>query len=710
MDAGRWIPSAVICLAVVSLCVPVYAQESRLAPVVVEADAPAGLSQRPLSHLEGRWLDQPVSATVIGAEQIKGSASARLVDALRFDASVDSNYTPIGYYEGFQIRGFPIDPILGIRVNGVPVVGESPMSLDNKQGVELLRGPAGAAMGTSGGLINLLTKRPDNVRELGLRWSERASLGSTLDLGVRTESGGWRLNASADRFRPYAKGADGDGQMVSLSLDRALTAGGRLELDFEVQRKSQITQPGSQLLGGTALPPINPETVLGLQSWSKPVVFESLFAMARYKGELESGWRFTTTGSVHQVKTDDRSSFPYGCSTAAGVALTYFCSNGNYDLGDFRSLNETRRTSSLDTVFQRSATLGGSRHDLSLGTGLIHRITQMPRYSYESAGTTGNVFSGIGSGTETVSYSNVFDQEVAQFFLRAADAIALNAQDRLELSTRWVRHEEGFRSEFPYYTSVSWNKSATYRSLSSLSYQHKNSETFSQWVSYRQDLEAGVRAPLSASNNGSVLAPRLLESVEWGAKRVGATGLQASATLFYSWRPYNFRNDTSLSTSAGSYVQRGTESRTGLELGAAGPLSRRTESQFSVTFMDSNTSGTGNSLFEGKQALNTPRVRASSFLAYRIPSYEQFQATAGWIFTGRRPAARDNSVYVPSYNRVDLGLQYQEKTRWGMSSYRLTLENAFDARYWRDAAEFLGDAYLTPGAPRLLRASATIAF
>ncbi|MEY4083104.1 MAG: hypothetical protein RL483_473, partial [Pseudomonadota bacterium] len=279
---------------------PVHGQT--LLPEVRVESTVVGTQAQPLSLLgsffQGDWLDQPVSATTIDEDAIKNSGSSRLTDLLRLDSSVDPNYSPIGYYENFQIRGFPVDPVLGMRVNGVPIVGEAPISMDNKQRVEVLRGPAGAlvGMGGSGGLINLLTKRPDNIREAGLRVEQRESLGLTADIGIADGGGqGWRLNASADRYRPYAKGADGEGAMVSLAMDQRLSGGDALQVDIEIAHKSQITQPGSQLLGGTALPPINPETVLGLSSWSQPVTFDSIFAMARLQRNLQSGWKMTAT-------------------------------------------------------------------------------------------------------------------------------------------------------------------------------------------------------------------------------------------------------------------------------------------------------------------------------------------------------------------------------------------------------------------------------
>jgi len=42
--------------------------------------------------------------------------------------------------------------------------------------------------------------------------------------------------------------------------------------------------------------------------------------------------------------------------------------------------------------------------------------------------------------------------------------------------------------------------------------------------------------------------------------------------------------------------------------------------------------------------------------------------------------------------------------------FRLSVDNLFDKRYWRDAGEYMGDDYLFQGAPLTARLSATVNF
>ncbi len=718
--------SIAIALALVNtVAVTSSARAQTTLPEVRVESTVVGTQAQPLSLLgsffQGDWLDQPISATTIDEDAIKNSGSSRLTDLLRLDSSVDPNYSPIGYYENFQIRGFPVDPVLGMRVNGVPIVGEAPISMDNKQRVEGLRGPAGAlvGMGSSGGLINLLTKRPDNIREAGLRVEQRESLGLTADIGVADGSGqGWRLNASADRYRPYAKGADGEGAMVSLAMDQRLSGGDSLQVDVEIAHKSQITQPGSQLLGGTTLAPINPETVLGLSSWPQPVTLDSILAMARLQRNLQSGWKMTATGSVHHVKTDDRSSFAWGYWTSTNYGkldYTRFSAGGDFSLWDYRSLNETKRTGFVDLKFDRAIDNRLGLSQLVTGLSVISRVSLMPQYSWLEAKlgvdntAYGNVFSGSWSGNPNFAAVDGLDREslygvaYASSNTRVNDVLNVFAQIR-----QVVSHDEGrITLVTPNYHQSRSNSNF----LPALKISEKITPSWSHSVAYMSDIEAVTIAPVSSANDGEFIAPRKLESIDYTLAFRG-TDYLVSSSVFYSWRPLNFRDDSGTADGVnwGSYIQRGTESRTGLELSLSGALTKRTDAQISATLMTSDTSGTGNPLFEGKEALNTPKFRLNTFVNYRVPGIEGLSANANWLYTGKRPASRDNSVYAPDFHRLDLGLSYVQKTKAGATTYRLAIENVTDERYWRDVAEFLGDAYLTPGAPRLVKASATVSF
>ena len=673
------------------------------------------------------WMNQPLSGQVIDQADMALMGPGRLTDLLRLDSSVEPYYSPVGYYEGFLIRGFAIDPVLGIRVNGVPVVGESRLNMQNKQQVQTLRGPAGAwaGAGTSAGLINLVTERPRDGRELHLTAESRASLGAGIDLGQTGAHGGWRLNAAIDHLRPEARGADGGSGMVSLALDRPLGSRSVLEMDLEYSRHSQRSQPGSQLLGGTVLPPLNPKLVLGGSSWSKPVVFDSLFAMGRLSHNLDSNFKLMGTASLHRVKTDDRSSFPWGCSATTGtLAGTYFCANGDFTLWDYGSLKEKREAAYLAMDGLYTVEQEGLTHNLAFGASYLRRTTRMPNYMWDVADTnnngqldadfsdyadTGNVFTSSWTGGANPSpfFSDVFDQTIEQLALVAHDRVTLRNGDSVAVGGRWVRHEEDLRANFPFYPDVRRSQDQTVF-LPALSYSRKLN-TGKAFAGYRQDLEAGQRAPLSSANYGEVLSPRRMHAYELGLRLQPGQAVAYEATAFYTHRPYNFRRDTGLADPLGRFVQEGKESRLGLELGARGSMGQLLSGWLGLTAMQAKVSGTSQDAINGNHALNTPKLRMNGLLAYKLPALQATQASVVWNYVGRRPATADGRVELPSYHRFDLGLLHERRLGEGTGlSLRFYVENVFDHAYWRDAADFLGDGYLTAGAPRTFKASLTL--
>ncbi|MGI4983128.1 MAG: TonB-dependent receptor plug domain-containing protein, partial [Janthinobacterium lividum] len=109
----------------------------------------AGFDEAPL-------LDTPASVTVVTQEQLADQHAKRLSDIVRNDASVGNAYAPVGYYEGFTIRGFPIDLASAIEINNLAASGEQTFGLENKERVEILKGLAGIESGViaPGGEIN----------------------------------------------------------------------------------------------------------------------------------------------------------------------------------------------------------------------------------------------------------------------------------------------------------------------------------------------------------------------------------------------------------------------------------------------------------------------------------------------------------------------------------------------------------------------------
>lgn len=58
----------------------------------------------------------------------------------------------------------------------------------------------------------------------------------------------------------------------------------------------------------------------------------------------------------------------------------------------------------------------------------------------------------------------------------------------------------------------------------------------------------------------------------------------------------------------------------------------------------------------------------------------------------------------------DVGSRYSTNIEGYDTVFRLTVDNLFDKRYWRDVGAYMGDDYVFQGAPRTARLSATVNF
>ena len=183
--------------------------------------------------------------------------------------------------------------------------------------------------------------------------------------------------------------------------------------------------------------------------------------------------------------------------------------------------------------------------------------------------------------------------------------------------------------------------------------------------------------------------------------------IMLSMAIFQLNKPYEYT--TIDSANYGAFVQRGTQKHTGLELGLAGHLTNHLSIQSSAMAINAVTEGTGDQ-FDGKRAMNVSKFKASTFISYKLPNYEQTSLNGGWLYEGSKYAKRDNSVKVPEYHRFDAGLTQVIKANGTKTTISFYVENLLDKRYWRDVSEYLGDAYLIPGAPRIFRATAKLDF
>jgi len=669
--------------------------------------AVAGFDNAPL-------LDTPASVAVITEARLKDQQARLLSEVLKNDASVGDSYAPVGYYENFVVRGFALNPASSYKINGRTITGEQNVALENKQQVEVLKGLAGLQSGVSepGGLVNYVSKRPENVRSVTVSTNEHGERYLATDIGgwLGTEQQvGVRINLAHEDIRSYVDHADGKRDFASLALDWNISPNALLQLNAEYQDREQRSVPGYQLLGGTEVPRhVSPKDLLAYQSWSNPVGIRSLNLDGLFEYRLNDAWKASFSASRSRVVIDDYSTFAWGCYGAASCANTavpnHFSAEGDYDISDYRSPDDTRSNEEAQAALNGQFDTGFLKHDLTVGTTAFRRLVDRRKSVNEYIGE-GNIYQPSPvlepyDGPLGHTYRRL---DSRQYGLFASDRISFNEQWQTILGGRQVRLDEET------YNKAGDTTRHTQRSvfLPQVALIYKPRPDTSLYASYSKGLSLGGEAAWFSSNADEVLPPTTSRQLEVGIKR-DFQRLSLTAALFQITEDlqYNRPNDDGTTT----FVQQGKQKNLGIELSANGRVTSDLQVSASVAAIRARVSDSGTDDYDGHQAINVPKLRASLHGDYSIPGVPGLALLGGVQYSASKYANREATVKVDDYAVFDVGGRYTTKVGDYATVLRLTVDNLFDKRYWRDVGESAGDGYLFLGAPRTARLSATVNF
>ncbi|MFZ6774480.1 TonB-dependent siderophore receptor [Undibacterium sp. SXout7W] len=649
--------------------------------------------------IETTALDTPFSVNAWSTQQIQDLRIRQTTDAMKYDASVNDAYNAVGYAEQFSIRGFALDNSSSYRKDGFAIPGDASIPLENKERIEILKGISGFQSGfaTPGGIINYVTKRPtaNNLRSISTEISERGTLYGSIDLGGMTsdQQFGYRINAATERLRSYVKGANGERQFISGAIDWHISSKALLQIDLDYQHKSQLSVPGFQLINGTDLPRnVNADLMLNDQPWAKPVDTRDSNLGLRFDYQLNQDWRASVSANQHEFKRNDYTAFPYGCS-AANLYPGY-CANGDYDVYDYRSLNESKSLLGTQLLLNGQLMTGNIGHVLATGVSSSRRRDYFGDYIYDFAGTS-NLFRSVAVAPSTnqpgAASLRRTDKEWSVF---VQDIISLNDAWKLHLGTRRLHIE---RTQ----ASVSGDERSTWVSNAGIVYQPVH--TVSLYASFAQGLEHGGIAPFGTLNQNSMMSPARSKQIEFGGKADIDSHLSISAAIFRIQKPLEYTN------SANVYVQNGEAQHTGLELSAQGKLSSQLTLGASMTALDTTQQDTGNTDIDGKRVLNVPKLKSTVYADYAVSQIKGLSLNTSWQYSGNKAFSVDNKVLVPGYQVFNAGARYVVQMAGTTATLRLNIDNVLDKFYWRDATQSLG-GYIFPGAPRTYKVSAQFDF
>jgi iron complex outermembrane receptor protein len=660
-------------------------------------------------------IETPASVSVLTLTDMQNLRIRSSTDAMKFDASVSESYNAVGYAEQFSIRGFALDNNTGYRKDGLAISGDTQIPLENKERIEILKGIAGlqSGMASAGGIIDYIVKRPtdNDLRSVTVEASERGTLYGAIDVGGRFDDPrfGYRINGALERLRSYIKGADGERKFISGAFDWQLTPQAQLQLDMDYQDKSQVTAPGFQLLDGKNVPTgVRADTMLNNQAWTRPVETRSSNIGLRFAYQFNTDWSTVISANRHSFKRDDYTAFPFGCSSGASYVET-FCANGDFDVYDYRSLGERKAPLAAQALLKGKFATGFLRHQVTFGTSYFERKDErLGNYLYDSSfSDTSNIYTP--RSVDPVSAGGApWPQQ------RSEQERALFAQDIISLSRDWkvhagVRYVQVKRSEFGADGGPDIRLEQNF-ALPNLALVHYLQENVSVYGAVSQGLEHGGIAPFGTTNVDTTLAPSKSKQFELGIKADITRNLQVTAALFEIRRKLEYTDKKrTQAIDDDTFVQDGQARNRGLELSVQGRATPDLTLALSVAALNTNQSDTNVPEFNGKRVPNVAAFKSSLHAAYEVPQMAGLNLNSTWRYSGKKTFNNENSVTVPGYHVIDLGVAYATRIGGQTTILRANVDNALDKFYWRDVTPVLG-GYLFPGAPRTFKLSAQIAF
>jgi iron complex outermembrane receptor protein len=710
--------------AALSAALPLYAgnleseeqtpSPTELATVRVQAKTVVTRNTQSSSFGGGDWKHMPASVSTIDRALLDSRHVRSLSELANNDASLGDSYAPVGYYQNVAIRGFALDTATGYRFNGLSIAGEQRLALENVQQVEILKGEAGLAAGVMapGGLINYVGKRPDEVRSVTLGTDSEGTRYSAIDAGHWiTPRIGLRFNAAWEDSGSYVEHADGRRNFYSLASDWLISERSKLEVDANYQSSAQRSASAYQLLGGDTLPGnVDPKHMLAYQAWQRPVGIDSTNLTALHTYDFTPAWQSRVSASYSRTVIDDNVAFAYGCYYAepcwdGSVPGNYFAPNGDYDIYDYRSPDDTRRNQQLHAELRGRFQTGAISHQITVGGDRYTRTVDRRQ----------NVNEYVGTG-------NIHDNKVPQFtpspLMPGASVRRLDNEqrslfmlDRMQFGSQWqwlaggrfVQLDERARdkrgnlerdskvSRFLPQTALIWNAT----------------EQVNLYASYVRGISLGQEAPFWTNNEGQFLPSVLSTQTELGAKYTPSEAVSFSAALFRISRPFQYAMPDD-SGAGYTFIEQGRQTHTGLELTAHGQLTPLLRINASTSLLQARVRDTGTAAYEGHSLVNVPKARASLHANYQLPFASNVSLAGGWRYASSNAATADGRVRVPAYHVVDAGLQLRQQLGGHALRWNLSVDNVFNRFYWRDTGSSGGDDYLFPGAPRQARLSVSI--
>jgi catecholate siderophore receptor len=612
------------------------------------------------TRMEAPLRDIPQTVTVVPQELLRDQAVRSMEEALKSVPGVGLSHGD-GQRDQVSIRGFTAigDQFIdGLRDDALYF-----RDLSNIQQVEVLKGPAAVlyGRGSSGGLINRITKKPGiDLTEVKGQIGSYEQRRGEFDIARNLENGNvaFRVTGSVERADSYRDKQFLNREAFAPSVLFKISSATDLLLQAEYLSDRRITDFGIPAFQGRPVD-VPRSTYYGAANARDVDTSESRVKAAGFT----LNHRFSDTLSLrngfryYEYDLDRNNTLVSGVNEAN---LTATLLHGNVLREEDGYFNQTELT--------QKATLAGLAHQILYGVelGKQDKDQFVTRQPVGTVSLFNPVLPNVPLRATTVAIDNVGTLETSSAYIQ--DLITLSPQWKALAGVRFDR----FKQETEERRAGQPNLSRTDTEWSprvGLVYQPTLSQSYYASVSRSFQPSAELQ-PLTA--NAVDFAPEETTNKEIGAK-LDFIGGRASATAsLFELERTNIKETDPVTRAV---VPIGEQRTRGLELMFTGELPRGWEIWSGYAYLHTEVTSSPNPALEGRRATLTPKHSANLWLVKSLAN--GWRAGAGLNYVDDRAADPANRVTLPGYTTVEAMAAYT----FNKLDLQLNVYNLFDREY-----------------------------
>ncbi|WP_182286266.1 TonB-dependent receptor [Comamonas testosteroni] len=665
------------------------ASEVVLDEVQVRSDRQPDSSYNPptatsATKIEAPLRDIPQTVNVVPQSLLRDQAAQSMQDALKAVPGVGFSHGD-GQRDQVTIRGF--SAIADQFVDGLRDDALYFRDLSNIEQIEVLKGPASVlyGRGSSGGLINRITKKPGvNLSEVGLtlgRWNQRRG---EFDLARAPQDSpvSYRLTGAIERADSYRDQQFLDRKALAASVLIKPSSDTSVLLQADYLKDSRLTDFGIPAYQGRPVN-VSPGTYYGAANARGVDVSRAEVASlgATLNHRISESLSLRNALRYYDYSLDRNNTL---VGSVNEKAMTASLTRGNVQRDESGFFNQTELTQKLE--------LAGMKHQLLYGVEFGRQSKDLLSYSRANVATV-SLFNPVLptlplriDGKPAADNHSVF--KVASAYLQ--DLVTISPQWKALTGVRYDRFQQETHERQPGKPDLSRTDTA-WSPRVGLVYQP--SSAWSYYASWSKSFQPSGETFALAANNAQ-LAPEKTTSEEVGVKWDLPDGkASVTASLFKLERT----NIKSVDPTSNTVVPLGVQRTNGLELTFAGEIAPSWQVWAGYAFLDGEMTTSpavdAGQPVQGKRPTLTPRQSANLWVTKALG--HGFGLGGGLNYVGARFANPGNTVTLPGYTTVDAMAYY----RMGPWDVQLKLNNLLNRRYIV-AGHGSSPNLNLPGAPR----------